>query len=668
MESILRQLVAQPDTTDIAPLVELVAAIRPKRARDTEMAVNNLRALTLLLQQHAEYRHALRHYLLVSLASRKQLHLYADVGILPNAGFFSELRNKLAAKLLPPAVNGDYLKDIFGLIFHRRDDHIWVQAVSNSVWHALFDVLSENGMNDAQRRIIIGELLDAAQVLSYRISSMGLEPELVRNHPDVERFESPFLMQNAEIVDYIARHRNWLINPDNPRDDNKHALVLLDQCELVMAKIRKQASVSGVSVSLTYLLVRLQQSLQRLRTLLHLIEPGDTTDKRVRALALFNELLWADNRKLNIRDFFRDNVELIARQITEHASRTGEHYVTQSRRDYWQMLKSASGAGLIVGFMALIKILTAKLHAPPLIEAFLFSMNYALGFMLVHRLHFTIATKQPAMTAAHIAAAIQDEDGKTAMDNLTELVIRVMRSQFVAIIGNVLLAIPTAYALGWLWFAGTGSHLADPAKVQHLLHDINPITSLAIPHAAIAGCCLFLAGLISGYYDNKVVYDQIPERLQQRPWLQRLLGEARLARLANYIRNNLGGLAGNFYFGCMLGTIGTIGFLIGLPIDIRHITFSAANFAYSLVGLENQIPWQTLLWSIAGIWLIGMTNLTVSFSLALWVALRSRRISFDMARPLGRALIKRFFSRPSEFFFPPKAEKIGETPATHEAS
>ncbi|MBB5019409.1 site-specific recombinase [Chitinivorax tropicus] len=667
MELILQQLAAHPSTTDIGPLEALVASIRPQRANDGEIAVNNLRALILLLQLRPAYRDALRLYLLACLASRKQLHLYADVGILPNAGFFSELRNKLAAKLLPPAVNPDYLRDMFGEIFNQRDDHVWVSAVPDDVWQTLFDTLRGDRIEGHQRRFIIGEMLDAAQVLSYRISSMGLEPELVRNHPDIERFESPFLKQNVEIVDYINRHRNWLIDQGQPREDHRHALVLLDQCELVMAKIRKQAAVSGASVSLTYLLVRLQQSLQRLRTLLQLIEPGDLAQKQALALALFKELLWADNRKLNIRDFFRDNVELVARQVTEHASRTGEHYVTHGRRDYWFMLRSAAGAGFIVGFMALIKILATKLHAPPLIEAFLFSMNYALGFMLVHRLHFTIATKQPAMTAAHIAAAIQDGNGKTALDNLTELVVRVARSQFVAIIGNVFLAIPTAYAIGWLWYWGTGSHLVDPPKVQRLLHDINPVQSLALFHAAIAGVCLFLAGLISGYYDNKVVYDQIPERLQQRPLLQRLLGNERLGRFANYIRNNLGGLSGNFYFGFMLGTIGTIGALVGLPIDIRHITFSAANFAYSLVGLENQMPWQTVLWSIAGIWLIGMTNLTVSFSLALWVALRSRRIRFDMARPLGRAVLKRLLTRPGEFFFPPRVEKTDDNLARGES-
>jgi site-specific recombinase len=38
------------------------------------------------------------------------------------------------------------------------------------------------------------------------------------------------------------------------------------------------------------------------------------------------------------------------------------------------------------------------------------SLNYGLGFVLIHILHFTVATKQPAMTAARLAAAIEESD------------------------------------------------------------------------------------------------------------------------------------------------------------------------------------------------------------------------------------------------------------------
>ena len=64
--------------------------------------------------------------------------------------------------------------------------------------------------------------------------------------------------------------------------------------------------------------------------------------------------------------------------------------------------------------------------------------------------------------------------------------------------------------------------------------------SLALLYAAIAGVCLFLAGLISGYYDNLAAYERIRERVEHIAWLKRLLGEARLLRFAKYVDDNLG--------------------------------------------------------------------------------------------------------------------------------
>jgi site-specific recombinase len=105
----------------------------------------------------------------------------------------------------------------------------------------------------------------------------------------------------------------------------------------------------------------------------------------------------------------------------------------------------------------------------------------------------------------------------------------------------------------------------------------------------------------------------------------------------------------------MLGTIGQLGVFFGLPVDIRHITFSSANFAFALVGLDHQISWQLALYSLLGILLIGIVNLGVSFSLAMLVALRSRRVSFGRGSTLVHLLWRRFRSGGRDFSFPAKS-------------
>ncbi|MEQ1765800.1 MAG: hypothetical protein ABL859_00085, partial [Methylotenera sp.] len=52
--------------------------------------------------------------------------------------------------------------------------------------------------------------------------------------------------------------------------------------------------------------------------------------------------------------------------------------------------------------------------------------------------------------------------------------------------------------------------------------------------------------------------------------------------------------------------------------------------------------------------LIGLVNLTVSFSLALYVAMKSRKVRFKQWRLLLRNLGSRLNNHPGEFIFPPK--------------
>ncbi len=660
-------------TTGIEPLVALVETLRPRRPGDILRATANVRTLTQLLKGNPAHALSLRDYIFRLLAGRRHASLYSEVGVLSNDGFFTELKRRIAYRILPPAFGDEYLADALDQMLYRQTDYLWIAGVPAADWLALFDTVMtpRPGPN-----IMLPGLLEAIQTLSYRVSAIGLEPTLTNFHTEMEEFESPFIVQNREAVHYLDGYERMLAGGDVMLDA-RHLLVMLDQCDGVIAKIRKKALVQGTSIALTYLLVTLSQSIERLRKLLYLVDVSGATPepptvdidavaadamphrpvtvaatrKRAAALALALELIEAHNNKYTVRDLFADNIHLLARNVTENASRTGEHYIAENRRQMAGMFLSSAGAGVIVGFMALIKILFGALRTAPLVEAFLFSMNYSLGFMLIHLLHFTVATKQPAMTASRIAAGLQSPDGKHIdLDSLAELIGKVLRTQVTAVLGNIATALPMAWLIAWSWLQLAGHHLVTKDKALHLLHDIDPIHTPALLYAGVAGVCLFLAGLISGYYDNQALYTRWGQRIGQLRGLSALLGKARTARLGTYLENNLGGLMGNFYFGIMLGTIGTVGALIGLPIDIRHVTFSAANFATALVALDYDVSWQLVVKSVIGFLAIGSVNLLVSFSLALWVALRARRIPFEHGFLLVRALFRQARKAPVDFF------------------
>jgi site-specific recombinase len=106
----------------------------------------------------------------------------------------------------------------------------------------------------------------------------------------------------------------------------------------------------------------------------------------------------------------------------------------------------------------------------------------------------------------------------------------------------------------------------------------------------------------------------------------------------------------------MLGFTPIVGVLLGLPLDIRHVAFAAANFAYGLVGLQFDVTLATVLVTFAGVLLVGLVNLAVSFSLALRVALRSRGIAREQTTGLWPRVLRRFIARPRDFLWPPATQ------------
>ncbi|MGB6054076.1 MAG: site-specific recombinase [Burkholderiaceae bacterium] len=664
-DKLLRKYSSESDP--VALLTALVAAIRPRRAGNVAQATRRLRALTDLLAADDECRALVRTAIINLIGHRRHLLLYVESGILPNSGFFSETARRVNHKLLPEEIDPTYLRDAVRQIFGKPGDALWVKRLAGSTWLGLFAALRFDDDEEFGQHTLpyaIGQLLEALQVLSFHISAIGLDPELIHVDPRLENVDSAFLSQNETTRDYVAAYAAWWADPEAPWPNSVRLEVQLGQCREVIRRIRAHAAEHGTSVRLTFTLERLRQHLNRSEELLELL--GSMGKSRTLAAAgpalakLFAQLVAAECRRNNLRHYWRQNISLLAMRITENAKRTGEHYITERRDDYFALLRSALGAGFIIAFMAAIKILMGKLHAAPLVEGLMYCLNYGLGFVLIHMLHFTVATKQPAMTANALAASIQDTgNGGRSLDDLTTLIARTTRSQLAAIFGNLVLTVPTAIAIGLGWYYVFGHHFVDTAKAATMLKDIDPFSSGAFFFAMNAGFCLFLSGLIAGYYDNAAAYNRIPQRLLQLNWPRRLFGEARMRRFAAYIDRNLGALAGNFYFGFLLGGMSTFGLLIGLPIDIRHITFSATNVAYALVAFDFEPDRHMLAMGVFGVAVIGLTNLAVSFALALLVALRARGVTALQGTGLVGKVLHRLLLQPRQFLLPPRREKAG---------
>lgn len=650
----LIRIVAEPRSESPEAITALVAALRPPDAGDNASARASVLALAAHLEATPDHAAALRVHLLHQFSRRSQAETFSDLGIPPNTGFFSELRRRLAEKVLPPLHDPASLRGLIAEAFPRSTDQDWVRGAGADAWIAVARSLARGG-NASDGKPVVDAVLTAVRTVSHRVAALGLEPELAAISEDIRRYESPFVAQNVEIHRLLDNLRSEDFPPEARIRDVRQILVLLDQCRAVIARIRRNTGHTGISVALTYRLQRLTDNLRRLQDLLALISP-ENVDARIQAtVRLLGDFVEAHCSENELGAHLSRHTELLAREITEHSGRTGEHYITASRGEYGAMFRAALGAGAIVPILAFVKLWLHGIHAPPLVEGLLYSLNYVVGFVLIHLLHFTLATKQPAMTATRIAAALSAPDGaKPDPRELANLLIRVCRSQFIAVVGNVAFAFPLAMIASAAWFGIFGEPAADAAKAEKLLVDTHPGLSLAVWYAAIAGVYLFLAGIVSGYYDNMAVYRRIPERVARLGWLRRLLGTARAERVGSYLAHNLGGITGNVFFGFMLGITSTIGFNLGLPLDIRHVTFSAANVAMGWFTLGDGVALPLLLWALVGVLLIGVTNLFVSFGLALYLAMRARRVPVVYLARVVPPLLSALRSRPLDFVRPPR--------------
>lgn len=640
----------------MATFAGFASALRPGLLGGAAAPAKRLSALTLALSSDATLRDELRDALAAFLCGKRAVSLFSDAGMFPNRGFIAEMARRVSHALLPELPNHEALQGTLEKVWHGPADARWIAALPLDVVVLVLVALDATGAGAASFARLRDDLLESLRVLSYRLVAIGLEPELLRIEPELDRPGSPFVTQNRAVL-HLLEELGGSVRDARRAEVERVIRAELAECLVWQERLRARAAREGTSLSLTLLLERVQQHVERMELVLDVavkLAPADASRALAEAVARLSVHVVADNCRSNeVREYWTHSIQLLALRVTANAGRTGEHYITSTSRELVTMFGSAALAGFVIAFMALVKLQLLKAHLPPLTEVLANCLNYGLGFVAIHLMHGTVATKQPAMTAATIAASI-GEGGR--LDRLAELIARVVRSQLVAVAGNVLVAVPLSVLIAWGMGRWLGSPYPAPEKAVKLIDSLHPFASGALIFAAFAGVCLFSAGLVSGFYDNIAAYNRIPERVAALRVVRRLLGAKGAAALARYIERNLGALAGNFSFGFMLGGVAAVGLLFGLPIDVRHVTLSAAYVGYAATALDFALEPRVWLGTVAGVALIGVVNLGVSFSLSLWIAARARRVSILRTGELLIAMTRLFFRSPRSFFLPPRAE------------
>ena len=582
----------------------------------------------------------------------QNLHLYASlvsVGIFARTGILHETATLLYDRLNPLPVDENQLQDVLDSVFNGSKDLEWLSAIPPRQWLSLFARLSEDDTQRGRtRRLLREESTYALEMLAIRLSAEDLAPDLIRLDKRLLELDSPFVALERELARLIS---NWRDHPDSATDATTlaQAHVLIEQARQQLQHLNGRAIASGSSLATAHLLERLAQSLDRLEALLAVLTAESPESEARHWLALLNQLIENGLRRRNIRHLWSRSAYLLSQSITQHKSAHGEHYIARDWREYRRIFASAAGAGIIIALMAGLKIKLAAMNLSYNIYTLLASLDYGIGFVLIYLCHCTVATKQPAMTAAHMAEAIENsQQGRAGARKLAQLLIAVNRSQSIAVLGNISIAMLTASLLCLAWASKTGTPLLSTHSAEHQM------TALALPsalfYAAVAAVWLFCSGIIAGYYDNRAQYLRLRERLRVNPLLRRFLPASARAKFADFMHDHLGALASNFIFGVLLGITPWIGKVLELPLDIRHIAFSSANLAYASASHPAGIG--AFLQGLLAVIAIGLVNLWVSFYLALRVALRARDARFPPLRQFVSVLREEIRREPRALFFP----------------
>jgi len=480
----------------------------------------------------------------------------------------------------------------------------------------------------------------AARLLAHRAAALGLSRDLLSLDHAGSDADSPFFN-----LPHTVRERG-------ERPGDPEMCLAWEHCRAECARALDQAhdriEERGVSTDLVFRLELLKAQLDRIAQLL-LFVSGDGD-----GVAFTAELVRGSASQHGLRPLLRTTVKRLTRKMVEHTGDTGEHYIARDRREWWAMAWSAAGGGMLTAGTALLKYGFSALPLAPLLLGLSLASNYAASFFIMQLLGFSLASKQPAMTAAALARAL--EGGEDQAREI-ELVAAITRTQVIATVGNVCAAIPTALAVSalWIWLSGHGPLGEDTA--MHSLHANHPFHGWTLVFAAATGVLLWLSSLAAGWAANWSAYRRLPEALAQSHRIRALLGTQRASALGDFVHRHISGLVGYLALGGLLIFVPLAFAFAGIHLEVRHVTLQAAALALASASLwaQGTLPWVDLAWGLVGVALIGTLNFTVSFAQALWTALRARDLSGRTSRSLWWAILKAFNRQPGRFLLPPKA-------------
>lgn len=546
---------------------------------------------------------------------------FTKYSLMEEYGFSSGIINRLYRKLLPSIPDADTVEYV---LLNHNDSVSYVLSLID------FTTIANSSIAE--------ELNLSIQALCTKVVAFGLDSNIKSKYS--------FLKLNSKPFEHLLQKVNKL--SEYQEEETLQLINSLEAIELLVTDLRKNKHKIGTNFHLTLTTRRILEYTDRIKQLLHL--KANISSKKHWEKTL-QEFIDYSKYKDGIRRYIGRHSDLVVMEMVEHNSTKGQKYIAETHKEYWHIFfRSLLGGGIIAVF-AFFKLIISYFELSEYDYAFWSSVNYALCFIIVNQVGGIIATKQPAMTATTLAKNIY-KDGDVEFDsinNIITIVRRVFRSQFISVIGNFLMAIIFA-CLGMLLLKLVSPNfLSKTVEPQYLINKIVPGAQTVL-FASIAGFFLALSGIISGYVDNKVIVSKVAHRIRNN----RLLFKN--DKLAAFIEKKSGVLMGNISLGFFLGSSFLLSNILPFQIDIRHVAFSSANVGYAIMNFDFST--RIVLLALMGALLIGLVNFIVSFSVTFYLALKSRKLNFELIPKIIFSILKDILIHPLHYFIKIDKEPI----------
>ncbi|HTZ47361.1 MAG TPA: hypothetical protein VMH20_07205 [Verrucomicrobiae bacterium] len=582
--------------------------------------------------------------------------LFAQSGLPTDRGLLSEASDRFFSAVLPAPREETDLAKLFLRLFptQREVDRFFSQ--SHEQLEELAPYVAPVNIPEAWEKPNAA-LRDAFYLLAARAQGLGLSEKLRIRGQGGPVQQSAFhrLMRTSDaLLEAVAEKES--VTPT--AQDWKAAVA---DCRVELQAIVNHLDTRGVNLDVVYAMDVIEQTLKRMELICGVLVAQSGAPKLITSLRLLSDVIRGRLHDRSILGLAQNSFRLLAKKIVEWAGKTGEHYVTNNREEYRQMWYAAFGGGLLTVGTAAIKMMVTHRGLPPFVEGFLAGLNYAVSFVLMHIFHLALATKQPSMTGAALAHILQRCQDDSKIDQLVSYVQRIVRSQLAAAFGNILAVGAGAVVFSLIWKLTFGSPFLNVESAEYAVKSMNPIGSGTIFYAALTGVILWLSSLAGGWIENWAVYHQLPKAIAEHR-LGTSFKPDTLQRFSESFARNIAPWGGSIVLGFMLGMTPSVGHFFGLPLDVRHVTLSTGTLALGVTSRGVDVLGRgVLIWASLGIAVTFVMNLGVSFYLALRLAMRAQDISLSENHEILRALWRRFWFNPRDFFFPPAEDPT--TPA-----